>query len=88
MGTVMKGKWAGFKDLGPIGVLFLFIFFPIFLFSFSSQFIEFPLELKFQFGYQHISFYIIFILSQNAHKAKPQHDAYSILVSFILTNHP
>jgi hypothetical protein len=27
-------------------------------------------------------------LSQNAHKAKPQHDAYSVLVSFILTNHP
>jgi hypothetical protein len=27
-----------------------------------------------------ISFYIIFILSQNAHKMKPQHDAYSILV--------
>jgi hypothetical protein len=26
-------------------------------------------------------------LSQNAHKIKPQHDAYSILVPFILTNH-
>jgi hypothetical protein len=24
--SVMKGKWAGFKDLGTIGVLFLFIF--------------------------------------------------------------
>jgi hypothetical protein len=57
---------------------------------FSSLFsiLEFPLGFKFQFGYQHISFYIIFILSQNAHKIKPQHDAYSILVSFILTNHP
>jgi hypothetical protein len=28
----------------------------------------------------------IFILSQNAHKMKPRHDAYSILVSFILIN--
>jgi hypothetical protein len=29
-----------------------------------------------------------FILSQNTHKAKLQHDAHSLLVSFILTNHP
>jgi hypothetical protein len=65
---------------------YFFILYSIFL---SSPIIEFPLEFKFQFGYQHIFFlHIFFILSQNAHKEKPQHDAYSILVSFILTNHP
>jgi hypothetical protein len=69
--------------------LFVYLFsLYVIVFSFFSQIIEFPLEFKFQFVYQHISFYIIFILSQNAHKEKPQHDAYYILVSFILTNHP
>jgi hypothetical protein len=30
---VMKGKWADFKDLGPIGVLFLFFFYFYFPFT-------------------------------------------------------
>jgi hypothetical protein len=65
-------------------ILYRIIFISSYLFL---NFLGFPLELKFQFKYPQISFYIIFTLSQNAHTIKPQHDAYSILVSFVFILH-
>ena len=65
--------------------LYIFLYF-VQHFSYSSLNPNLQVRIKLQIWIL-IFFYITFILSQNAHTIKPQHDAYSILVSFILINH-
>jgi hypothetical protein len=67
---------------------YLFIYFDIYfvvlvLFS-NSQ--NSNLSLTSNLGTNIFPFTFIFMLSQNAHKIKLQHDAYSIFVSFVLVH--
>jgi hypothetical protein len=61
-----------------------FYLYNIFFFSFSKL-LNFPLDLKFYFELLYISFHMIFILSQNAHKIKSSmmHN----LVAYIIINY-
>jgi hypothetical protein len=66
---------------------YLFIYFDVYfvvLVLFSSNPQNSNLSLTSNLGINIFLFYFIFMLSQNAHKIKPQHDAYSIFVSFVL----